>query len=443
MAYAQPYQRLVDIAQYLVDSDCGIIQRISEIPHEAGNPDFYHFAGQSADTSAFVRQQNFNITGGASITRSGAIAKAIGEAVERYCSAVFDIEELPLLDYSAAPDQCVDPVLFDWYSEAQYELPEFLYLPFTQESPIRWTRATDLVDGQVFLVPACTVFLPYAYYQGSGDTPIVQPISTGLACHCSLAEASVGAICEVIERDAFTIAWQGMVEPPQILPESLSDRNYDLLTRFERCGGEVKIFDITTDTGVPTVLSVQRCDHPERAPLVFAASTELSPEKAVFKSLEELAHTGRYMQQIKTHLPRLNRDSGYDNVTDQLSHLNFWCDHANTHLAEFMFRSPERIDFEDMTDISTLSADGDLGALVDQITDSGHRILLAELTTLDLEELGLSVVRALIPGFHPLFMDHRYRSLGCRRRWEVPQRLGRRVAPECTELGNPAPHPYP
>jgi ribosomal protein S12 methylthiotransferase accessory factor len=59
------------------------------------------------------------------------------------------------------------------------------------------------------------VFMPYYYYHGTEDSPILQPISTGMACHCSPAEAAITAVCEVIERDAFSITWQAMLAPPR------------------------------------------------------------------------------------------------------------------------------------------------------------------------------------------------------------------------------------
>jgi len=72
----------------------------------------------------------------------------------------------------------------------------------------------------------------------------------------------------------------------------------------------------------------------------------------------------------------------------------------------------------------------------------GHRVLLADVTSEDVGDLGLRVVRALIPGFHPLILGHKIRALGGRRLWEVPQKLG---YPGVTRAkgDNPAPHPYP
>ena len=72
-----------------------------------------------------------------------------------------------------------------------------------------------------------------------------------------------------------------------------------------------------------------RNENPEATAFVVAASASPDAEEAARKSLEELAHTRMYSQQIKSRMPRLETDPEYSNVIDQISHLNFWCDHAN------------------------------------------------------------------------------------------------------------------
>jgi ribosomal protein S12 methylthiotransferase accessory factor len=65
-----------------------------------------------------------------------------------------------------------------------------------------------------------------------------------------------------------------------------------------------------------------------------------------------------------------------------------------------------------------------------------------DLTTPDIEELGLRVVRVVVPGAHPLYMGHINRALGVRRLYEVPQRLGYPgLVPG--DADNPYPHPFP
>ena len=155
-----------------------------------------------------------------------------------------------------------------------------IFVPFEDSTPVRWAPAVDLLCRETWHVPAAMVYVPYIYHRGQGDSPIAQSISTGLACHCSYAEAAITAICEVIERDAFTITWQAMMAHPKIRVESLSARNRDLVSRFERAGYTVTLFDMTTDVGVPTVLAVSQGTLPDAPPLVPAGSSSLDPEEA-------------------------------------------------------------------------------------------------------------------------------------------------------------------
>src|SRR6476620_4758749 len=47
------------------------------------------------------------------------------EAVERYCSACFFSDELPVVPYDTAPFPCVAPDDFVLYRDEQYRQPEF------------------------------------------------------------------------------------------------------------------------------------------------------------------------------------------------------------------------------------------------------------------------------------------------------------------------------
>jgi ribosomal protein S12 methylthiotransferase accessory factor len=166
----------------------------------------------------------------------------------------------------------------------------------------------------------------------------------------------------------------------------------------------------------------------------------MDAEMAICKSLEELEHTRAYCHKIKLYEPRLPLDSNYENmVVAQKDHLNFWCDETHLPLADFLFSPVEEINFSEIASLTSGDAAQDLQLLVDKITYTGHRVLIADLTTPDVAELGLSVVRALIPGFHPLFMGHRYRALGGKRLWQMPAQMGY----NSINGDNPVPHPFP
>lgn len=435
-------QRLEDCYAHLLDNRVGIIRYIMEQETDLGAPRFFRYVAQACNTRAFCDQENFADASGASVDREVAMGKAIGEAVERYCAAIFDINDFPLSPYREADFSCVDPHGFALYSDTQYAQPGFMFAPFTEDAPIRWAEMFDLVNGEIIHVPAAMVYVPYHYRQRDGEAPIVQPISTGLSCNTSGAQACIGGLCEVIERDAFTIAWQAAISPPSIDIESLSPLNRDIVERFQTAHYSVKVYSITQDTLVPTIMSTMTCDSRDAPGLVVAAATALDPETAMRKSLEELAHTGRYLQLIKSTMPPIAPAPDYSNIVDQVSHLRFWCEQENAKLADFLNASEQQIAFDEIPDQSTGDPDHDLRIILQRIAYTGHRALLRDLTTPDVRDLGLTVIRAVIPGFHPLFMGHNLRALGGTRLWEIPEKLGypgiRRETGD-----NPLPHPFP
>jgi ribosomal protein S12 methylthiotransferase accessory factor len=229
---------------------------------------------------------------------------------------------------------------------------------------------------------------------------------------------------------------------PRLRIETLSESNRDLVARFEHSGSSVTVFNITLDVGVPTILSVLQSQSPEAPAFVFAASAEVDPEHAVRKSLEELAHTRRLARSLKTTRSCFVPAPTYDNVVDQDDHVHLYCDHAHTPLADFLFASDRRIGFDEINNLATGDPQQDLEALLKKVRSVNHRVLITDLTTPDVRGLGLRVVRAVIPGFHPLFIGHEIRALGGSRLWEVPQKLGYKgITRESGD--NPAPHPYP
>jgi ribosomal protein S12 methylthiotransferase accessory factor len=433
-------QDLFDRVEYLVDDRVGVIRAVREEPNDAGSPDFFCFFAFACDTSAISRYKNAGIPGGSGVStdREIAMAKAIGEAVERYCATIYDARDFPLASFESAPFPCVPPGEFALYSREQYTRADFPYVPFENTTPVRWAPAHDLTNGKTCHVPVPMIFLSYRYE--NGEQPIAQSVSTGLACHVDPDRAAVSAICEVIERDAFTITWQAKVPRPQIHLSSLSDHNRDLVRRFERTGGAVTLLYLPMDHGVPTVLAVLRSRAPEAAPLVFAASADLDPERAVRKSLEELAYGRVFSQWARNHLPRIVPGPRYENVVTLHDHGNLYCDPINTPLADFLF-APRQIDFHEIENLSTGDPQRDLQTVHERIKRSGHRLLLADVTSEDVRGLGLTVIRAVIPGFHPLFFGHTIRALGGTRLWSVPQKLGYAgITPEAGD--NPAPHPF-
>src|ERR1700737_4436792 len=100
---------LADVIEYLVDERVGILRSVSERRAEGGAPNFFHFHATAANTAAFTRMPNFAHSAGTSSRREVAASKASGEAIERYCAAFYEVEELPLVSYREATFPCTAP----------------------------------------------------------------------------------------------------------------------------------------------------------------------------------------------------------------------------------------------------------------------------------------------------------------------------------------------
>jgi ribosomal protein S12 methylthiotransferase accessory factor len=427
----------------LVDPSVGVVRKVCELRPDDDEPDFFHYLATACDTGRFATLANFKDTGGVSIDRYSAIAKALGEAVERYCSAIFDYRDLTLAPYRDLVERAVPPERFALYSDTQYCAEGFPWRPFRRDSPVCWARGTALLTGEPTLVPASMVHVPFHFLSSRPDTPIGQPISTGLACGASWEDAVLSGLCEAIERDAFTLTWQARMARPRIDRSTLPAEVHDRMRRFDDVGLRVELMDITTDIAVPTMLAFATGDAPTSPAVTVAAAADPSPEIAAVKTLEELAHTRKYSRQLLQCTPPVAVDveNEHPEVVDQRSHLRFYGPQTSRPYAQFAWSSPQLRSFP-----------RGHGAVADDRTPLAHAVaavaavglepIAFDLTTPDVRELGLHVARVVVPGLHPLFMGHRNRALGGTRLYGVPQLLGF----DGLEPGghdNPYPHPFP
>lgn len=436
--------RLLGLWDHLVDPRVGIIRKVEELPIDDDEPDFIHYLSTACDTARFTALSNFGNNGGVSSNRYVAIAKAMGEAIERYCSAIFRYDELVISPYRDLEQPATPPESFALYRPEQFDNDAFPWHPFDHDAPVSWVKGRSLASGADVLVPAAMVYVPFHFIRSRGDAPICQPISTGLAAGCSFAEAALSGLCEVVERDAFTLTWQARMSRPTIAGDGLPGEVIALLRRFWSVSLDVKLVDITTDLGIPTAMTIAVGDKPTSPAIAVAAAADPSPVRAIIKSLEELAHTRKFSRQVMEYTPALPNDptSAQLAVQDQRHHLRLYCPQAAKAFIRFAWESADVRYVEEMPGPRGTTPQHELDGLVGQIRALGYEVIACDLTTPDIAALGLSVVRVVVPGLHPLFMGYQNRALGGNRLYEIPQKLGHLgLAPG--QADNPYPHPFP
>ena len=115
--------RLTDLLPILLDEHVGIIDFLKEQPVEISDPNCFRYGAKACNSSAFSPHGNFAVGGGSSVDPNIAMVRAIGECVERYCSAIYDLDDLPFTSYKDADFPCVPPHEFATYTAEQAKHP--------------------------------------------------------------------------------------------------------------------------------------------------------------------------------------------------------------------------------------------------------------------------------------------------------------------------------
>jgi ribosomal protein S12 methylthiotransferase accessory factor len=426
-----------------VSARTGIVRRVVEIPFHHDDPLTYCYAAEVSDTSRFSAHACSTRSGGAGLTRDAATASAVGEALERYCCNFYDRARLLVGCFEDFAETAVDPSTWALFSQRQYDSEGFPFPRFTSQTVVSWAEARSMVSHRTRLVPASLTYLPYA--PCAGETLFSQTISTGLACRPSMTEAILYGLYECIERDAFTIYWLNGLTRSRIDLHAAADAalQHRLVRHFARPGIQYHIWDITTDIPVPTYFCIA-LGHSNIGRLVSVGSaSHLDARQALLKSLTECAQGRPYLRY------EYNRDPNWS-CKDDFSDVNDFADHAQVYS-----RRPELV--AQLRFCTTLAAERaslpssqsvgdpaqDLTQTVSLLEQCGFDVLVVDLTTPDVRELGLHVVRVLVPGLQPLHGDHRYRFLGGTRLYELPPRLGLPAETLSEAQLFSLPHPFP
>ncbi len=424
---------------HLVDDRVGVLHAIREVRADFAAPAFFHVVAQLADTRAFSPQTAPGLVGAAAVDRTTAVARVVCAAVAAYCAALRPLEDdlRPACVAAAAPFPCVPPEDFALFAPAQHADSAFPWSRFDASTPVRWTPAADPLRGTTVHVPSDLVHFSS---WSPGEIPIAPVTSIGLAAHWDATEAALAALGDAIEHDALAIAWQTGLALPQIRVETLSDANYDRVERFERTGAAVTLLDARLDLALPVfvaVLSSPRAGAPAR---VFASGSDPDPERAMARALDRLAHTHLACRSLARRQGGGAEDPAGVRTTED--HLRYWADPAHAALSEPFLGSQERLESDEIAGLPGGDRRSCLDDLLGRLAAEGLRGLLADVTTPEVRQLGLTALRAVVPGLQPLFAGHARRPLGGRRLREVPRRIGRTGIDPDTG-GNPLPHPFP
>jgi ribosomal protein S12 methylthiotransferase accessory factor len=319
-----------------------------------------------------------------------ASVRAMMECVERQAQFGELRRPISIAAFTEIADAAIHPLDLGLYSEAQYRAPGFVCSPFSVDARLEWIEGYELVSGVPALAPVEFVY-PDAVL---GRRPLVHETSSGTAARECPSAATLAAVCEVIERDAFMVFWHR--QPPtatlllQALPRCASTEQ---LQTLQAKGFVVTIACLDSGLGVPCFLAIAfrgqefayglGC-HPHGLSALEHAVYELLAGVSWIDEPTASAH--------EDHYPRYHRGPFHRSLRDMLART--LKRPVGYHPWLEMFRS-------------------DLETVLARLSERGHRALAFDLSPAELPDV--HVRRVLVPGLVPLYFGADRIRLGCGR----------------------------
>ncbi|GHJ47290.1 hypothetical protein Cs7R123_46320 [Catellatospora sp. TT07R-123] len=326
------------------------------------------------------------------------------EGLERYAGTHRRRNVAPVVAaYRDVADRALHPDRCGTYPEHVYDTDPILRR-FDPDRPIPWVWGHNLHTGQPVLVPRRLCFYSSA---ADGDTFALSS-SSGCATGSCLEEAALFGLLELVERDAFLLAWYGGLRLPRIDPDTCGPAVRDMVARAELQGYRILAFDNRIDLDIPVVTSLAVRHDGGPGLLSFAAAAHLDPRQAVAAALAE-SLTYIPHQPATVHRRRAELEAMADDYTlvqrlpdhAALFGLPRMAGHAATYLddrptlplgdAYTGYRPPGTGDLLD-----------DLRAVLDTLRRRGLEAVLVDQTTPEQEAVGLRSVCAMVPGLLPI-----------------------------------------
>jgi ribosomal protein S12 methylthiotransferase accessory factor len=379
--------------------------------------------------------------GGYSSDPQQARLAALGEAIERYSATAYvPEEELVLATADELGPDSVAPDRFALFAPEQHAQDDFPFEPFTRSTRVRWARGRRVRDGALAYLPAQLVYLPRA---SACETAIGYATSNGLACGPTFESALVAGTLELLERDAFMITWAARLAHPKLdwttspSLRAFARRHLAPTTlRFETV-------DLSRFHNVPTVLAIVSADGRTPGELGVGAAAPATAEEAWRKAVAEAFAVRSAARSLLRRHPERRFEPDFGDVETFEDHIRLYADAEQARAAAFLSSSS---DVRSVADVHPLDGETPvdlLGGILERLARHGLELYAVDVTSPDVEEAGLRVVRAVVPELCPLDVEHRARFLGARRLRETPFELGLVVAPLAFADLNPDPHPFP
>lgn len=391
-----------------------------------------HNFSVGVDSVVFLKETVRGVSGGKGSTTIQAKVSGLCEAIERYSGIYWGDEYTVRGSYESLRPRAIHPNACMGFSEEQYrnrevvapgELPSRYVMvprPFETAREADWSPAWSLTRQEARLLPTAYCYYGHPEFKDRGCIPD----SNGCAAGNTIEEAILQGFMELVERDSVALWWYNRIQRQGVDLDSF-DLPYVRAMRehYAAMRRSLWVLDITSDLGITTLACVSARQNGPTQDLLVGFGAHFDPRLALLRAITEV---NQFLPTVSWIQP--------DGTTMYLfgdETARHWWTTARAEELPYIRPDPDR-PLRKASEFEDPSTD-DLAADVRLCVDSARAL---DLETLVLDQtrpdLGLSVVRVLVPG-----LCHFWRRLGFRRLYDVPVRMGWRDRPLRPDELNP------
>lgn len=336
---------------------------------------------------------------GKGLTISGAVLSAVGEAIERYSASIVDAERIVWKRPYELDAEFLDPRTCGLYSDEQYEREGFPCVPFDADIEHPWVSGSWVANGQPIWIPAIFVFLTVEVRQ---EQLICQGTSNGLAASTDKDDASLRAILELVERDAFMATWLTGSSAQRIeLDDTLDPLLREILEGLGGLGANVEIYTLPASAIGTTVLCLAFGDGENYPGVTFGLGCDLDPRAALKQAVLELGQTGPYLRRMM-QTKVLTTPADPTVVREMLDHAAYYFPRERASAFDRLRSNKQTIVLSELR----TSTNRSLQDCVSALNEAGVKVALIDVTSADVATGPFRVMRAVSPDLQPIWYGY-------------------------------------
>ncbi len=393
----------------------GIVNALLE-RNELKKYNLYMYQCLSANTTELFLSDREVSSGGLGISekKEQAITSCLAESLERYCMSFIPKKEI-IKSYKDDLDKKHIFSNFYTYTEEQYNKYPFLN---PNKEMVDWTKIKSYTNKSKYKYwPASLIYLPYPK-----NNIVAETTSTGMAAGIKLSDCVLSGLLENIERDALMINFMKRLNPPLIDLNSIKGKNRSFIDKIAK-EYKIAVYKLYSDIKIPIYLSIIYKKTFKGIHYGIGACASLDSDYAINKALKECLFTYFYSKNILDV-----KQNDENKIKTLYEHFLYY---QGNNFGKLLFKDSKTIKYK--------KEKYSFKELLNMIKANNLEVYYKELTTSDIKETGIKVVKVIVPGLIDLNKSHIYPRLGATRFEEVPKKLGIIADENLTKL----PHPFP